>query len=235
MKTFIRFSVLLLIFISGCKKDDNNVTNPPNQQGTVTDIDGNIYHTITIGTQTWTVENLKVTKYRNGDAIPNLGGYEWRTTNIGAYCNYDNAQVATIYGRLYNGYAVNDPRDIAPVGWHIPSKIEWETLIQTLGIKSLIGGNLKEAGTAHWNSPNEGADNSSGFTALPGGYREKLDYYTDYFSGIGRYGNWWVKDVSPSTYNLYYFSLGYSSKEAYFDGNSFRPMSYGMSVRCVKD
>ncbi len=228
MKAFFCFSVMILFILTSCKKDDNNVTNPENQQNTVTDIDGNVYHTVRIGTQIWMVENLKVTKYRNGDAIPKVtSDYEWKNTGIGAYCNYDNAQSPTIYGSLYNGYAVNDPRNIAPVGWHIPSKAEWETLINNLGIKSLIGGNLKEAGTSHWKSPNEGADNSSGFTALPGGRRGTSNFSFG-FSDIGMSGYWWPKGSS------YYFSLSYYSKEV----TLYDPptnLTDGMSVRCLKD
>ncbi|MCX6174724.1 MAG: fibrobacter succinogenes major paralogous domain-containing protein [Ignavibacteriales bacterium] len=138
MKTFIRFSVLLFIFISGCKKDDSNITNPPNQQGTVTDIDGNIYHTVTIGTQVWMVENLKVTKYRNGDTIPYLtDGHQWINIQSGAYCNYDNsAGNSATYGHLYNYSAVTDSRNIAPSGWHIPPKTEFLTLKTAVTVNS---------------------------------------------------------------------------------------------------
>ena len=152
------------------------------ETGTVTDIDGNTYQTVKIGDQWWMAENLKVTCYRNGDAIPNItDGTTWASLSTGAYCEYNNDinNVAT-YGRLYNWYAVTDSRNIAPAGWHVPSDAEWKQLEMYLGMSQSEadatgwrgtdeGGKLKEVGTMHWNSPNTGATNESGFTALPGG------------------------------------------------------------------
>nr|MBC8213906.1 fibrobacter succinogenes major paralogous domain-containing protein [Candidatus Neomarinimicrobiota bacterium] len=146
---------------------------------TMTDIDGNTYQTIQIGTQIWTTTNLKVTHYRNGDAI--LTGYsnsEWSDlddTETGAYAVYDNNETnADTYGYLYNWYAVDDRRNIAPEGWHIPSDQEWQILVDFLG-ESVAAGKMQETGTEHWDSPNSSATNESGFTALPGGYRNNYN------------------------------------------------------------
>lgn len=169
----------------------------------VIDIDGNVYQIVTIGTQVWMAENLKVTHYRNGDVIPNVtDGPTWAGLTTGAYCEYDNnvASVAT-YGRLYNWYAAVDTRNIAPDGWHVPSDEEWKQLETYLGMSqaeadaiglrgSDEGGMLKETGTSHWDSPNTGATNESGFTALPGGHRRyggfTLRWVTTRSSGLLR-------------------------------------------------
>jgi uncharacterized protein (TIGR02145 family) len=196
---------------------------------TVTDIDGNIYHTITIGTQIWMVENLKTTKYRNGDPIPNVAdNTQWNNLTTDAYCNYNNdANNATIYGRLYNLSAVLDSRKICPSGWHIPSDAEWTTLIAFLGGDNVAGGKLKETGTSHWNSPNTGATNETGFTALPDGHRD----YFGIFLEIGGYGHWWssTKDDESSAWS---YRMGYSYKNI---GRSSSYEKNGYSVRCIKD
>jgi uncharacterized protein (TIGR02145 family) len=152
--------------------------------GTVTDIDGNVYQTVTIGGQEWMAENLKVIHYCNGDSIPNVtDAGVWTSLTTGAFCEYNNNvnNVAT-YGRLYNWYSVNDSRNIAPAGWHVPSDADWKQLEMTLGMSqsqadatgirdTTEGAKMKEAGTTHWLTPNTGATNESGFSALPGGYR----------------------------------------------------------------
>jgi len=218
----------LLILTNGCKKDDDN-NNP-----TVTDIDGNVYTTVTIGTQTWMVENLKTTKYRNGDPIPNItDGTEWGNRSTGAYCDYENTPSnSTIYGKLYNWYAVGDSRNIAPTGWHVPSDAEWTTLITYLGGEDVAAGKMKstgtiEAGTGLWYSPNAGATNSSGFTGLPGGYR-----YPDgsfYFRASNGY--WWSSSQGVSS-EAWYRGLFYN----YATVDRYRSnKAVGFSVRCLKD
>ncbi|MCK9484292.1 MAG: fibrobacter succinogenes major paralogous domain-containing protein [Candidatus Marinimicrobia bacterium] len=144
-----------------------------NFKNNVVDIDSNVYKIIQIGDQCWLAENLKVTHYRNGDPIPNVtDATEWNALTTGAYCNYDNnSSNAEIYGRLYNWFAVTDSRNIAPEGWHVPSDAEWDTLVNYLGGFDVAGGKLKATGTTYWASPNEGATNESGFTALPAGLR----------------------------------------------------------------
>lgn len=203
----------------------------------VTDIDGNIYPIVYIGDQAWLGENLKVTHYRNGDPIPNItDNTEWNNLTTGAYCNYDNnANNATTYGRLYNWYAVNDSRNIAPEGWHVPSDAEWQTLIDYLGGSSSgRGGKMKEAGTTHWNSPNTGATNESGFSALPGGNRghwgdEDSPYY--YFGNLGRMAFFWSPTESGSNNafsRLLYCDISEISR-------NYKRKRSGFSVRCVGD
>lgn len=199
----------------------------------VDDIDGNTYHWISIGTQVWMIENLNTTKYRDGTAIPNVtDSATWGGITTGAYCNYDNdANNATTYGRLYNSYAVNNGSNIAPVGWHVPSDSEWTILTRYLG-ESVAGGKLKEAGLAHWASPNTGATNETGFTALPGGYRSENGKFLD---SIGDYGYWWTSTVISGTQKRvarHRFMLYYNAPIVY-SNRAFR--TYGFSVRCVRD
>ena len=193
------------------------------------DIDGNVYQTVQIGNQHWMAENLKVTHYRNGDPIPHLtSNSDWASTSLGAYCAYDNNEgnVET-YGRLYNWYTVDDPRGLAPQGWHVPTDDEWQTLVDYLGGSSVAGGKLKEAGTEHWNSPNTGATNESGFTALPGGYRSSNGYY--YY--MGNFGYFWSSTEGSSDL-AWSRRLDYNSSGVYrYDGRRL----FGFSVRCLRD
>ena len=199
--------------------------------GTVTDIDGNVYHTVTIGTQTWMVENLKTTKYCNGNPITNVtDNANWAAFSMGAYCWYNNdaATYKETYGALYNWYAVADGRNIAPAGWHVPSDAEWTTLTDFLGGQIGAGGKLKQTGTIYWPDPNA-STNSSGFTALPGGYR---DYGDGTFNGIVNSGYFWSNTaVGPG--DAWYRTLYYTDANVGRYYRSVKPR--GMSVRCVKD
>jgi uncharacterized protein (TIGR02145 family) len=200
-----------------------------------TDIDGNTYTSIIINGQEWMQQNLAVTKYRNGDPIPTgLSNSTWQNTTNGAYAIYNNdAANNTLYGKLYNWYAVNDTRGLCPSGWHVPSDGEWSTLINYLDPSAnggdtwpnVAGGKLKS--TTGWNSPNEGATNESGFTGLPGGYRLANGTY----NSIGNYGGWW----SSTEYDSYiawnrelYYNFSYVGRYDY-------SKRYGFSVRCVRD
>lgn len=238
------YSILLLgialFFIGGCKKDSSNSDpaqstgisfNSKLTYGTVTDIDGNVYKTITIGTQTWMAENLRVTRYRNGDTI-NLIPDEtaWYNQTSGASCFFSNsASKGATYGKLYNWYSLLDTRGLCPTGWHVPTDAEWEALYAYLGgYVSETSHKMREIGTAHWAYLNDGATNESGFTALPGGMRD----YGGLFTDIGQMGFWWSSAPSGDYYNLdavYYYlddsgvNQGVGSKKN------------GMSVRCVKD
>ncbi len=198
--------------------------------GIVTDIDGNVYETITIGTQVWMMENLKVTHYRNGDPMPNVtDNTAWQGLSTGAYCEYDNniGNVAT-YGRLYNWYAVDDSRSIAPDGWHVPTDAEWQTLVDYLGGGTVAGGKMKETGTTHWISPNTGATNESGFSALPGGSRNLDGVY----NSRGYYAGFWSSTENGSS-SAWSRALGCSHSEVMRAGYFIR--STGFSVRCVRD
>ena len=197
----------------------------------VKDYDGDIYKTVKIGDQWWMMENLKVTRFRNGDAIPNItDNTVWTNMLTGAYCNYDNdeANVAT-YGRLYNWYAVNDGRNIAPEGWRIPSLDEgWETLFHFLAGDSVAGGKIKEAGTVHWRSANIGATNESGFCSLPGGYR---GFNHGYFSFMGVASYFW-SSTEDTTFSAWRRYLEYDSRCFYQDSWN---KNHEFSVGCVRD
>ena len=200
---------------------------------TVTDIDVNVYSTVTIGTQVWMAENLKVTHYRNGEPIPKVtDNTEWCNLTTGAYCNYDNdANNATTYGSLYNWYAVDDSRNIAPAGWHVPTDEEWQTLVDYLGGSGVAGGKLKETGTTHWKSPNEGATNESGFSALPGGYH----FHDGGYSSMGSSAAFWSSSDYISFSGSFYAlgrALLHDYSKVYRHGYDER---YGYSVRCVRD
>jgi len=186
-------------------------------------------NSIQIGTQIWALNNLDVTTYKNGDPIPEVTDpTEWANLTTGAWCwNNNNSANDTVYGRLYNAYAVNDPRGLAPEGWHVPIYDDINTLITSLIVDN-NGGNLKETGTSHWRNPNTGATNSSGFTALPGGYRNSSDGSFNY---INRYGFWWINSPFGPT-EQYGFNLNYT--DASIDINHYNN-NFGFSVRLIKD
>ncbi|NDC72947.1 MAG: hypothetical protein EBZ62_05760, partial [Sphingobacteriia bacterium] len=200
---------------------------------TVTDVDNNTYNTVQIGTQCWTQSNLKVSKYRNGDNIPTgLSNSDWENTASGAYAIYNNDPVNDgLYGKLYNHYAVTDSRGLCPTGWHVPTDAEWTTLENQLGGSSVAGGSLKSTATqptlGGWLSPNTGATNSSGFTALPGGLR----FSYGGFSGMTGDGFWWSSSVSSGSFAWYRYLFNDGS-------NVLRNSGYrtvGFSVRCCRD
>jgi uncharacterized protein (TIGR02145 family) len=184
---------------------------------------------IKIGSQIWMRRNLDVTKYQNGDPIPNVTeGNSWLSQTKGAYSDYDNSTSnANVYGRLYNWYAVADSRNVCPVGWHVSTNDDWQTLTDVLGGVAVAGGQLKEAGTVHWHEPNLGAGDQSGFSALPGGHR-----YTDAgFYNLGVAGYWWTStEVSASNSSNRVVS---STNSGVSVGNFAK--TGGFSVRCVKN
>ncbi len=207
---------------------------------TVIDYDGNVYQTVQIGDQCWMKQNLKVTHYRNGEPIPNVtDDAVWEGLTTGAYCDYNNdpSNVA-MYGRLYNWYVVNDSRGLPPEGWHVPSDAEWKQLEMYLGMSQEEadgfglrgtdeGGKLKEAGTAHWMSPNAGATNESGFSALPSGYR----WLNGNFEGMGNLAYFWSSTEQWSGHSYYRgLRYDYSSVDRY----NYNTQG-GFSVRCVRD
>lgn len=215
---------MFLMLTISCDKDE------PETEA-VTDIDGNVYKTVIIGTQVWMAENLKTTKYRDGSAIPNvIDSTEWANFSTGAYCNYENnANNSTTYGRLYNWYAVSDSRNIAPTGWHVPTDAEWTELTDYLGGESVAAGKLKETGLTHWLEPNEGATNATGFTALPAGYR----YFNGTFANVGSYGYWWSATEDYNSTNRVYYRYMRFNNSTLDVGKYVKELGY--SVRCVKD
>ena len=236
-------ALFLILFSSlvACQKETTSPTNNHVAQTigkpgpNITDAESNTYKTVYIGTQQWMAENLKVTKYNDGTAIPNItDNTQWQNNTTGAWTYYNNdAANNAKYGKLYNWYAVskisNGDKNVCPTGWHVPTDAEWTVLTNYLGpaAASVAGGKLKEAGTTSWNSPNTGATNTSLFTGLPGGIRA---YYGDFFN-VGSSGFWWCSTEFNTD------TAGYRSL-VYFNGSVTRFIfnkRLGMSVRCLRD
>jgi uncharacterized protein (TIGR02145 family) len=195
--------------------------------GTIYDIDGNLYHWITIGTQRWLVENLRATKYRDGAAILNIIlDAAWAADTTGAYCWYNNDRISyeIPYGALYNWYAANNVHGLAPAGWRIPDNADWNKLITFLGGTPIAGGKLKEIGISHWLAPNMGATDSYGFKGLSSGYRE---------GGGGGFIDFFTTDALfiSLTSNSAFF-LNYNIADGALGGSV---QKNGVSIRCVQD
>ena len=209
--------------------------NPTSGYGpNITDAEGNTYKTVTIGTQTWMAENLRVSKYNDGTTIPNItDNTQWSNLTTGAWAYYNNdLSNDAKYGKLYNWYAVspttNGNKNLCPTGWHVPTDTEWTVLTDYLGGESVAGGKMKEVGTTSWNSPNTDATNTSLFTGLPGGWRGYNAYYYD----VGSVGYWWSSTEYNTSFTACYRYLGGGSGYAASFGNN---KHYGLSVRCLKD
>jgi uncharacterized protein (TIGR02145 family) len=224
-----------ILFIA--EKLDTNIFNSSISYGSIADIDGNVYKTVQIGTQTWMAENLRVTKYRNGTSIQQVSdSVQWNnifksstSSKQAAWCYYQNNVNNNIpYGKLYNWYAVSNSNRICPTGWHIPNENEWIILENELEGSAEAGGKMKSRGTQYWASPNSGASNSSGFSGLPGGNREE----TGSFKSIKSFGFWWSSsDVDAKAARYYFLSKEIPSLfKAYYGLKE-----NGYSVRCVKD
>jgi uncharacterized protein (TIGR02145 family) len=210
----------------------SNSVIPASSSGIVNDIDGNAYNTVTIGTQVWMAENLKTTKYNDNSTIPLVtAASAWATLTTPSYCWYNNdaATYKATYGALYNWYTVdvasNGGKNVCPRGWHVPTDAEWTTLTTYLVIYS--GNKLKETGTTHWTTPNTGATNETGFTALPGGYRDTAGSY--YY--VGDDGNWW-SSTEYSAAHAWVRNMNYSNIDV---GRYYNYKLFGFSVRCVRD
>ena len=259
-KIFLIFALTSALF--SCKKEMSNTTNsnttnnPSNSLvcvdnpninfssiGTtigkfsdcIKDVDGNIYKTVTIGTQTWMAENLKASKYNDGTTIPNVkDSLEWSKLTTGAWCYYNNDEKNNAkYGKLYNWYLVSKAssgnKNVCPAGWHVPTDAEWHVLEHDyLGRDSIAGGKMKEVGTTNWNSPNIEATNTSLFTGLPGGGRSfnGVDY-----GFIGKYGIWW-SSTEHLTDNAGIRILHFGDDDS---DESYCNRRFGTSIRCVKD
>lgn len=198
----------------------------------ISDFDGNVYTTVKINQQTWLGQNLIVSHFRNGDPIPQVStDEEWEKAGNDqkpAWCYYENSNdQGKVYGKLYNWYAVNDKRGLAPKGYHIPTDEEWKNMSSYLGGGEKAGGKLKEKGMTHWKIPNAAATNSSGWNGLPGG----LNYSFGTFVGMGSTGYWWTSiengDVTANVYSLSF------ENSTLFD--LFLNKGVGLSVRCIKD
>ena len=208
---------------------NNNIDDNCNGQ-----VDENCIPTVTICNQVWMAKNLEVTTYRNGDVIPQVTDpAAWSFLGTGAWCYYNFDPLnGAIYGKLYNWYAVNDPRGLAPPGWHVPTFAEWTALSTCLGGDAVAGGELKslgtiEAATGLWYAPNTAATNRSGFTGLPGGYCN----FDGTSFGIGWFGFWWSStELAPSAASGR--NLAYNNGQIQRVSSGKRP---GFSVRCVKD
>ena len=221
------------------------IFNPNLTYGTAADIYGNVYKTITIGTQTWMAENLKTTKYNDGTLIPNVtDNAEWKGLTTPAYCWYNNdaATYKATYGALYNWYTVNTGI-LCPTGWHVASDAEWHTLVLYLDASAspsayeslTAGGKLKETGTTHWENINTGATNESGFTALPGGYRQSIDMTVGIggkFFSIGGLGYWWS---STKTNTDYIWVRVMGRNDSGVNRYDEYDKKFGFSVRCLRD
>ncbi|RFZ95458.1 hypothetical protein D0C36_08025 [Mucilaginibacter conchicola] len=216
-------------YAAGAIEATLTVEAPPAAPGTMVDVDGNVYKTIKIGNQTWMMENLKVTHYRDGSAIPKIeDSGAWRLTNDGAYCSYDNSTTnAKTYGLLYNWFAVTDAKKLAPKGWHIPTQAEWQALYNYIGGTREDGEKLKETGTTHWVDGLRGS-NTTGFTGLGGG--GLVFSSTGVFDSKGFDAYWWTatsKDATNSVYVDLYVKGYFEFQTGY--------IRYGLSVRCIKD
>jgi uncharacterized protein (TIGR02145 family) len=242
--------LILSTLIASCSKDDDNRSSTsngcPGGPSTVTDIDGNVYNVVSIGSQCWMKENLKTTRYRNGDPITTgLSNTQWTNTTVGAWAYYENnLQYNNPYGKLYNWYAVADGRGVCPTGWHVPSSSDWKKLIKHLDAladttcfqcftsNSAAGpmkatGNL-QAGTGLWEAPNFGATNSSGFTSLPSGVRGWSD---GIYSDLSTYTSYWTS-TSGFPMNAQAYDMDYSEDYVFVfvsDRNE------GQSIRCIRD
>jgi len=220
-----------------------SLTNGQTCPASPTDGDGNIYQTVEICNQEWLLTDLATTTCNDGTPIPLVtSDVAWEGLTTGAYCWYENdeaSQLANGYGALYNWYII-DECNICPVGWHVPTDAEWIELTECLAGAPIdpnqtgatndgVGGMLKETGLVHWNSPNVDANNSSGFTALPGGFRDNTAIFGT-FSDLGGGGNWWASDDSPNGA----WERGISSQSS-FIFRFPRDKGWGFSVRCTKD
>jgi uncharacterized protein (TIGR02145 family) len=225
--------LLHLITAGGCKKDDAPAPPQVPVTGTVTDVDGNTYKTIKIGAQVWMAENLKVTNYKDGTPIPyKVFLVDWRDLTTGAHCptHWGIANTAT-YGYLYNWYVVNNARGLAPAGWHIPSKAEWQVLIDFLGGSVAATDKLKEGGSTHWDLNNQ-ANNSSGFTAIGAGFRFDHGNYPAVSGGNPAHASWW-SSTSAGGANITAAARDLQGNSPTVDTTFL--YNCGLSVRCVKD
>jgi uncharacterized protein (TIGR02145 family) len=222
LQYLVLLSGALLMLLSGCEKDSG--TPDP-----ITDIDGNIYETVSIGNQVWMSENLRTTRLNDGTEIKLITkSQEWHNSSEPAFSwyNNDSSMFKVPYGALYNGYVAENGK-ICPEGWRIPENEDWRQLVEFLGDTAVAGGKLKVEGATQWHSPNTGADNSSLFSALPAGMR----YFEGTFSSLSYFTAFWSA-TETDTSSMIYVSLSYLDAIATFGRKSKKQ---GFSIRCVRN
>jgi uncharacterized protein (TIGR02145 family) len=222
-------AVGLLVYCTDCANGEMQYYNGTNwMKMTVSSL--SFLPSVKICIQIWKTKNLDVSTYRNGDSIPQVtNATQWSGLTTGAWCYYNNDSVmGAIYGKLYNWYAVNDPRGLAPIGWHVPSDAEWTTVSTCLG-DSAVAGAMKETGTTHWLSPNVVGTYNSGFAALPGGYRSFDGVYS---SPNGSVSYLWSSTEMINPVYAWCRSILYNDA-GLMKGSLNKPC--GFSVRCVRD
>jgi len=237
-------SIVLCFY--ACKKDELELGCVATNPDTATDIDGNIYETVTIGTQVWMTENLRTTRFSNGDSIANVtDDADWKNLTTAAFCWFNNDDAnEEIYGKLYNWHAVSDSANISPTGWHVPTDEEWKTLETYLGMESAdvdssgflfrgiaqnVGGKIRLSGTEFWITPNDSSTNESCFSGLPGGSRQEDGTFTN----LGYFSGWWTDSEKPTGQpGALYRSV--SSENGSFSKSAYR-FQNGVYIRCVKD
>lgn len=234
-KKILQLFLVISLFLSACSSNENssqNSTRPSVQP---------LIQSIQIGTQRWTATNYSHSQYRDGTVIPQVTDLsQWGNLTSGAWCYYANSTAnGMIYGKLYNWYALagiydvaslNDPtlrKQFTPSGWHVPSDAEWDTLVSYLGGTSVAGGKMKVTGTSYWNSPNTGANNSSGFAGLGGGFRTGVGS----FASLGYGCDWWSSTESDE-YSAWSRYLLYNFNQA---NRSANDKASGFYVRLIKD
>jgi uncharacterized protein (TIGR02145 family) len=235
-------TILIVCFLSSCSNRKQSITESGKPAGeaimpdtvnnlteTIQDVDGNMYSTLRIGKQTWMKENLRTTKFNDGTPIKLvITGPEWSGTAKASYCWYNNEESSykDLYGALYNGHAASSDK-LCPQHWHVPSDAEWNALSRFLGGDKIAGGKLKEAGYDYWVNPNTAADNSSGFSALPGGLR----YSDGVFHDFGFSAYFWTSEKASSG-KFWFRYMDYEYSELFRFNNS---VNIGFSIRCVRD
>lgn len=239
IKQMTTYVVMLLLF-DGCEKEekaDSIFFNPSITYGSMTDQDGNSYKTVNIGSQLWMAQNLRATRFNDYTKINHVkDSIAWNGLSSPAYCWYlnDNSSQQNIYGALYNWYAVNTGK-LCPAGWHVPSDQEWITLRTYVGGEDIGGGKMKESGTLHWKSPNTGATNESGFTALPSGVRGiAATGNQGKFEGRGTDCSWWSATRLNDETNSLIFGLWINTNYSRIFRREFYARD-GVPVRCIKD
>lgn len=244
----IFFLLVSTVFWCACSEDKiDGKLNSKKEQSTMIDIDGNVYltdyilnrptipvlsYTSSIGQQIWTVQNLNVSRYRNGDPIPQVADQaQWAQLTTGAWCYFNNDPAnGAIYGKLYNWYAVNDPRGLAPIGYHVSTDSELTILTNFLGGQTVAGGKMKA--NSLWAAPNVGVTPDSRFSGLPGGFRFSDGTSSEFGYDSGQGGFWWSSTAIPSENYAWRIGVFNSASNV---SRGVQGKRDGLSVRCVKD